>query len=89
MADKEKTLREIYETSFALNDLTLYLDTHPNDAQALEQFHALHKRRKAAMQDFTQAFYPLCIDEMCDKKPGCTWGYAPAPWQGGKTNVEL
>ena len=89
MVNKEQTLYEIYETSFAISDLTLYLDTHPNDAQALEQFHALHQRRKTAMQNFAQEFYPLCIDCMSDKKPGWAWGDAPAPWKGGMTNVEL
>lgn len=89
MDDKTKLLGEIYETSFAVNDLTLYLDTHPEDAQALAEFQAMHARRKTAMQTFEKKYYPLTVDCMSGSKDGWTWGSAPAPWQGGMTNVEL
>lgn len=89
MEDKNKLLNEIYETSFAVNELTLYLDTHPDDAQALAQFHEVMQRRKAALESFAQNFYPLTVDCVNNQKSGWTWGEAPAPWQGGMTNVEL
>lgn len=89
MADKTQLLNEIYDTSFAVNDLTLYLDTHPTDAQALTQFHDLKNRRKTAMTQFEQEFYPLTIECISDDKNGWTWGATPAPWKGGMTNVEL
>lgn len=89
MADKDQLLIEIYDTSFAVNDLTLYLDTHPDDTMALAEFHKLKNRRKAAMATFEKEFYPLTIDCMSDGKNGWTWGDTPAPWKGGMTNVEL
>lgn len=89
MSDKLQLLNEIYDTSFAVNDLTLYLDTHPGDTQALAEFHKLKDRRKTAMSTFEQEFYPLTIDCMSDNKDRWTWGDTPAPWKGGMTNVEL
>lgn len=89
MADKAQLLNEIYDTSFALNDLTLYLDTHPEDAQALSEFHQLKNRRKTAMSAFEQDYYPLTVDCISGGKNGWTWGDTPAPWKGGMTNVEL
>jgi len=89
LADKTQLLNEIYDTSFAINDLTLYLDTHPDDTQALAEFHQLKSRRKTALSTFEQEYYPLTIDCLSDNKNGWTWGDTPAPWKGGMTNVEL
>ena len=36
MSDRNAILKEITEISFTADDLTLYLDTHPLDASALE-----------------------------------------------------
>lgn len=84
-----KLLDEIYNTSFAVNELTLYLDTHPEDSAALQQFHELKARRRAALETFEQKHYPLTVDCITDAGGGWTWGDAPPPWQGGSTNVEL
>ena len=34
-ADKEKMLRYVQELGFAIDDVVLYLDTHPTDEDAL------------------------------------------------------
>lgn len=34
--DKKKLLRYIQEVSFAIDDVVLYLDTHPYDEEAIE-----------------------------------------------------
>ena len=31
-------LKKVYETGFALDEITLYLDTHPTDPQAMEYY---------------------------------------------------
>ena len=36
--DKKKLLRYIQEVSFAIDDVVLYLDTHPYDEEALEDY---------------------------------------------------
>ena len=38
MTDRTTLLKEIDEVSFALNDVTLYLDTHPDCADAISYF---------------------------------------------------
>lgn len=89
MDKKQRLLNEIYETSFAVNDLTLFLDTHPYDSQALAMFNSLNQRRQNALKAFERDYYPLTIDSMSDNSSSWTWGSAPAPWNGGETNVEL
>lgn len=38
MVSQKSLLKYIYEVSFAVNDITLYLDTHPEDEEALQYF---------------------------------------------------
>lgn len=83
--DPAGLLRQITEVSFALTDLTLYLDTHPTCDAAISLFQQTQKKRKELMQKFAQNYYPLttdCIDENhCDGKNFC-WTKGPAPWEG-------
>ena len=44
--DRMQMLKEIGEVSFVVNDLTLYLDTHPTDKEALQAFTDAARRRK-------------------------------------------
>lgn len=78
-------LRQISEVSFALTDLTLYLDTHPTCDAAISLFQQTQKKRKELMAKFAQNYYPLttdCIDENhWDGKKFC-WTLGPAPWEG-------
>lgn len=38
MADRTQLLEEIQQVGFQVDDLTLYLDTHPLDRDALDAF---------------------------------------------------
>ncbi len=46
MADRCSLLKQINEISFTVNDLTLYLDTHPLDTDALDAFSQAMSQRK-------------------------------------------
>lgn len=95
MPDKAQLLKEINESSFAVNDITLYLDTHPQDMDALQFFQTHRAKRKAAMQEFESNFYPLTVDCIENLNPPSstdsnysgtthwTWSDGPAPWEGG------
>ena len=64
--------------SFAVDDIKLFLDTHPQDPAALEYFNTYSELRRQALEDFAQAYYPLTIDTV----PACarSWemGHIPA-----------
>ena len=46
MPDRCQLLQQINEISFVVNDLNLYLDTHPTDDQALNAFSQAMAQRK-------------------------------------------
>ncbi|MCL6549238.1 MAG: spore coat protein CotJB [Alicyclobacillus sp.] len=71
-------LTELQAIDFVLVDLTLYLDTHPDDAQALAQFTQFQRRKQVLTQQFEALFGPL--QEFGNSPAGRTWAWSDAPW---------
>lgn len=82
-------MTEIQQVSFVMDDLRLYLDTHPEDREALEMLKNILCQRKKLMSDFAADFYPLtmdCMAEFYEKETSSAcycWQEGPAPWEGG------
>ena len=72
----------INRVSFAVNDITLYLDTHPKDEAALSYFIQYEDLRRTALKTYAEHFGPLTLDTT---NPDCnwSWGEQPLPWEGG------
>ncbi len=72
-SETEIALLSLQECTFSLIDVQLYLDTHPEDADALHMKQQLQKQRKAAMEEFSKEYYPLtmdcCSEQCCDVAP--------------------
>jgi len=86
MKDRASLLREIDEVSFAINDLTLYLDTHPDCRDGLAAFHAALPKRESLLKEYAASFGPLtvdCIGKNASPADSFTWLDGPAPWEGG------
>lgn len=87
--ERASLLRKIQQVSFVLDDLRLYLDTHPQEEEGLSLFKAAGDRRKTLMREYARQFYPLtadCMAEGCPADPGPScfcWQKGPAPWEGG------
>ena len=76
-------LNEINECSFAVNDMLLYLDTHPCDEAALSYFMEHKNRRVAALKEYAKYYGPLTLDTMCTPADKWKWIDTPWPWQEG------
>ena len=50
VADRTQLLEEIQQVGFQVDDLTLYLDTHPLDRDALDAFTQAKNQRYQLMQ---------------------------------------
>lgn len=78
---KDELLHEIMSLAFSVNDLALYLDTHPCDRKAL----ALHNEYSMKMQKLTDEYQenygPLTnIDSNSNE---WNWINNPWPWERG------
>ena len=85
-SDREQLMTKINQIGFFLDDLTLYLDTHEKDAQAIQLYHGKVKEYAELRKQFAQQFYPLtrlcltfCMKE--DEVSFC-WQDEPMPWEG-------
>ncbi len=75
LGEEERLLCEIQQTTFALIDATLYLDTHPGEEEARMYREGLRIKRRELLDHFAKAYYPLTMD--CG---GC-WNDGPLPWE--------
>ncbi len=74
-------LEELQVVDFVLVELTLYLDTHPQDLQAIEQFNQYAKLRKQVAKQFEVQFGPLLQYGHSYSRHPWDWKEAPWPWQ--------
>lgn len=71
---------EMQSLGFAVQELALYLDTHPKDAEALVLYRAYQKALKNAMMEYSKRKGPLSHMDPCDAE--CyTWPDDPWPWE--------
>lgn len=80
--DRDSLMRVITKASFAMDDVKLFLDTHPNCQEALEYYQKAKEIREAAWKEYTQRFGPLSSYEVTNTEHW-DWNVAPMPWEGG------
>ena len=81
MNSQEQMLKDIGIVSFVVVELTLYLDTHPYDRNAIEYFNHYNRIKNQLTKEFSQKYYPLTTDMAACSKDW-SWGMAPLPWEG-------
>ncbi|QOV20582.1 spore coat protein CotJB [Blautia liquoris] len=77
--NQQQLLCTINELSFAIVDVSLYLDTHPDDQDALDYFHEKSVLRKKAVDRYTTMCGPLTIEAADDRASG-NWDWVTQPW---------
>ena len=82
--EREKLLHDIGVLGFVVIELSLYLDTHPTDQNALKYFNHYNRLANQARQEYSSKYTPLTISCMdvsaCDN---WQWALEPMPWEGG------
>ena len=80
--DRDSLMKIITQASFAMDDVKLFLDTHPNCKEALEYYKEAKKVRGEAWEAYTQKYGPLSSYEV-DNEEYWDWNKGPMPWEGG------
>ena len=73
-------MQVIRKYDFALYDLMLYLDTHPDCREARELFGAYREKRTEAVREYTQRFGAIKALHT-DTTRRWSWGDGPYPWE--------
>lgn len=70
--------------SFAVQETLLFLDTHPNDMEALAFFDECSKMRNEALAEYAKSYGPLLIDDVTISDADYwNWINQPWPWELG------
>ena len=72
-------LRRIQQTEFVALELNLFLNTHPCDQRAIEQYNRAHQELCELKRQFEQQCGPL-MNFGFGLNKGNTWLWAQQPW---------
>ncbi len=78
--ERMEMIQKIRSLEFAINELALYLDTHPNDQKALCLHRKYCKEVKELKDKYQKVYGPLTINYPCNK---WRWLEEPWPWERG------
>ena len=74
--EREAKLFNVMQYAFAINDLNLYLDLHPDDTKVVKLFEDLVKEEKEAKKEYMQSYGPLTVT----KVKGDKFDWIDSPW---------
>ena len=80
-SDQARSLRNISIAGFVVTELTMYLDTHPDDRNALSHFNYYNRILNRMTEEFSSKYYPLNLSSVDASNKEWKWGMAPLPWE--------
>lgn len=78
---RAELLQRINELSFVLDEMRLFLDTHPDCREGLEFYNKNAVLRANAVADYNRLFGPLRFYDLTDNNRW-QWVNDPWPWEG-------
>lgn len=81
---RRELLHHISVVSFAVDEIKLFLDTHPDNQEAIGYFKEYSRMRNEALRKYAEDFGPLTVDYAM-RSDSCSWNWTdePWPWQEG------
>lgn len=79
--EREALLYQIMQYKFAMIDLNLYLDTHPNDNEAISLYNKYLTTEKQMRDKYESMYGPLTLNSNYLNKNGWVWKNSPWPWE--------
>ncbi|MEE0699282.1 MAG: spore coat protein CotJB [Bacilli bacterium] len=77
--EREAMLYKVQETGFAAHELNLYLDTHPNDTNAIRMYNEYNRQEKMLNDQYERKYGPIDLsdNEGLSMTP---WAWIKEPW---------
>lgn len=76
----KKVCKDLAALSFAMDEVRLFLDTHPTDLCALQAYRQLRARRDMAVKEYEAAVGPVDFYHAGGKN-AWNWVQGPWPWE--------
>ncbi len=80
MNSREKALYDVQATGFAVYDANLFLNTHPDDCEALAAMEEYQNKYAEARAHYEENYGPLTAPASCTDEYWA-WVKGPWPWQ--------
>ena len=77
---RETLLKEIQQTDFVLQELNLFLDTHPNQKDALKMFEKYEKKSAELVEEY-EKFFGSLTPKVNGNTESWQWICGPWPWE--------
>lgn len=78
--NQKELLQHISEVSFMIDDITLYLDTHPECQEAMEEYCKYKNMRMSALHEYSEQYGALNRYQVNPDDYWC-WVNRPWPWE--------
>ncbi len=78
--EKQQLLRDVQNVAFLVKEAQLFLDTHPEDANALSYFDYYNKLLDTLTAEYEDKFGPLTVYGI-KANDGWSWIEQPWPWE--------
>lgn len=76
-SEKCAAMKNLQAVCFAMDDIRLFLDTHPFETQALNKYEEIRVQRNQLLEDFETSFGPV---ETYNVKQSSQWTWVDSPW---------
>lgn len=79
MTERDILIKKLSSYQFAVDDLQLYLDTHPLDSETISKMNDYSEKLNSLRKTYEEKFGPLTADDNMQNK--WKWIKAPWPWE--------
>lgn len=76
MNERERMLKNLSSYDFAIIELHIYLDTHPNDTSAANALKEYEAKSRVLRSEYEEKFGPLSTESVS----GNRWAWISNPW---------
>lgn len=80
-SERERMLENIGMVDFVVVEMTEYLDTHPDDRNALEYFNHYNRLNNKMKAEYAAKFGPLTLADSEPYQKEWRWGMEELPWE--------
>lgn len=77
---REALMLKLQAQDFVLDDIILFLQSHPDDQTALRYYHKYRKLKEETEEEFRENFGPLRADQV-ESADRFVWVDTPWPWE--------
>ena len=81
-SEQEQRLYELDSISFAMHDLNLYLDMHPEDQSMVVLFNDYRRKLEELTKNYESMYGPLTVNSNEMENKTFSWVNTSWPWEG-------